>query len=161
MAKTNLNCNYTAAASTHLYKWQTAGGLRDSSWILQFPLPLLWEAASFVTVSRSFSLEARSSWGWAGRGELRHPLGRGRGRCRRLLGGSAGWDSLGIPSPPTSLPHGGHLCHPTTFHPKQRSRTSGSVGLCQSRRGPFGPATGKPREAVCSAHLAGGLFLKG
>ena len=43
----------------------------------------------------------------------------------------------------------GHLCHPTTFHPDQRSRTSGSMGLCDFRNGPHGPAMGKPMEAVC------------
>lgn len=126
---------------------QTAGlGLRDSSWILEFSLHLFVGAASFGTVSLVFSLEVCSF----GAGLVSESCSiLGEGTWRRLLGESVGWDLLIITSSPTLPPCEGHLCHPTSSHLVQQSRTSGSMGVCDFRRGSLSPATGMPGEHIC------------
>ena len=69
------------------------------------------------------------------------------GEGTRWLQEAVPWAGSCSVLPPLPYPH--HLCHPTTFHLNQRSRTSDSMGTCDFGRHPYGPATGKPREAVC------------
>lgn len=120
-----------------------------------------------MTVSRSFSLEARSSWGWAGRGELQHPWGGDAAAA----GGCWGGPRAGTRSASPPLPHhrhaGGTSATPQPSPPSSGAGLAAPWGCASSGGVPSAPpraSPGRPSAFVppqSSAHLAGGLFWKG
>lgn len=126
----------------------------------RFPLHLSGEDATFVTVSRTFSLEVFSSWGQGWSERAAASSGEGMRWLQEAVLGVHGLRFTQHHLPSTSLPHGGQCCYPTTIHPDQWSSTN-SMELCDFRRVPLALPQASPRRPSASvqqqsmAHLAG------